>query len=303
MKRGRLTIAVLGLVLAGVVTVPAAEARMDPDTYKITEVIDGDTLVVATEAGKMLRVRMIGIDAPEMRDTTKARTDAAHGKEDLDELLSMGQRARKYLTDDLQVTSFPDVFLEYDRHELDSQGNTLAYVHICPISVAYPPEEYMNCPKCITQHGDEYCYMLNGLIINNGFARPRPVPPNSRYTRFFLRLHNLAKQEQRGLWEKQGVDGPQAVKVVTFDPTPGITPRQGLVSEKQALRIALSYAGEKGIVLPDRWPHIGAIHHGTDGVWQVGINFNPDVAGARAEVWIDDRSGDVVRYLSTEQLR
>ncbi len=283
-------------------TAGPATAKTDPDTYRIVEVIDGDTVVVATEQGKRLRVRMIGIDAPELRDTTKARIDARQTESDLEQLLSQGQRSRNYLVNDLQVTQFSHVYLQYDQHDLDSQGNTLAYVHICPISVAYPPGKYMQCPDCITQMKDHYCYLLNALILDAGYARVNPVPPNNRHTKFFQRLYKFAQHENRGLWETHTTSKPRVTKI-KVDPVPVDVFRQPLISENQALTIARDHAKEKGHPVPDNWQYIGAIHHEAQDAWQVGIDFSPFGKGTRLEVWINDRSGDVFQFEAVEHQR
>lgn len=291
-----LAVCLLGLGLA---VTPSWAGLMDKDVFTIKEVIDGDTVVVATDAGRQLRVRMIGIDAPELRDTTKARIDAEQGADGLAELLSMGQRARKFLTDELIVTTFPYVYLEYDVHDLDSQGNTLAYVHLCPVSVAHPAEKYMACPQCVMYRDGYYCYMLNALIAYEGYAKPAPVPPNVRFTKLISRLYDDARRKERGLWESHGGDDPRVTKV-EFDPAAADQP---LISHKQALAIANNYAAGKGHPIPEGWEYIGATHYEESGIWIINVDLAPNGGGTHLAIGIDDRSGDVVRFEAQEHLR
>lgn len=288
-----------GCLLWAAGAVPLSAGVVDKDIFTIKEVIDGDTIIVATDTGRQLRVRMIGIDAPELRDTTKARIDAEQGKAELSELLSMGQRARNFLTDELIVTTFPYVYLEYDVHDLDSQGNTLAYVHVCPVSVAHPAEKYMACPQCVMYRDGYYCYMLNALIAYKGYAKPAPVPPNNLFTKLISRLYDDAKRNERGLWESHGGDDPRVTKV-EFDP---LTSDQPLISHKQALSIAYDYAAQKGHPVPEGWEYISATHYEDSRVWVVGIDLAPSGGGTHLVIGIDDRSGDVVRFEAQEHLR
>lgn len=75
------------------------------ETAKVSWVIDGDTFV--TNSGE--RVRLIGIDTPEMNgpNSRKAKT------------------AKKYLKD---LILYREVILEYDRQQRGPYGRLLAYV-------------------------------------------------------------------------------------------------------------------------------------------------------------------------------
>ncbi|MGC9530140.1 MAG: metallophosphoesterase [Candidatus Bipolaricaulaceae bacterium] len=102
------------LVLLAALAAPAAAAR-PPDAIpaRITRWVDGDTgdvhlLVRAPDLGPRERVRLLGIDAPE-----------------LDEPL--GQQARRHLR---QLTMGKTVYLEFDRQRRDVHGRPLVHVWV-----------------------------------------------------------------------------------------------------------------------------------------------------------------------------
>ncbi len=89
------------------------EGSTKGDSYIVTRVIDGDTIIVNKD-GKEERVRMIGVDTPE---TVKPNTPVQpYGKEASD-------FTKKHLTG-------KRVTLEYDRAPKDRYGRTLAYVWV-----------------------------------------------------------------------------------------------------------------------------------------------------------------------------
>ena len=101
-----------------------------PDTARVTQVIDGDTIII--EGG--YRIRYIGIDTPEIHPELEV-----YGKEAL--------QANRKLVEDKMVR------LERDVSETDRYGRLLRYVHVDNIFVnaelvrqglaqakAYPPD-------------------------------------------------------------------------------------------------------------------------------------------------------------------
>ncbi len=79
-----------------------------PDYVKVVVVNDGDTITVFW-GGKREKVRLIGIDAPELQQSP------------------WGQRAKKYLSD-LVSSSQWTVSLEFDVEKRDVHGRLLSYV-------------------------------------------------------------------------------------------------------------------------------------------------------------------------------
>lgn len=85
-----------------------AETKFKTEYLKVIEVNDGDTITVLLE-GKRERVRLIGIDAPELQQGP------------------WGQRAKRHLQE-LLTTSQGTAYLEFDIEKRDIYGRFLSYV-------------------------------------------------------------------------------------------------------------------------------------------------------------------------------
>ncbi|HQO39600.1 MAG TPA: thermonuclease family protein [Spirochaetota bacterium] len=139
----------------------------------VTKIVDGDTIHVNSN-GTILKVRLIGIDAPEKVTNSKVRRDSNRTGDDIRTILAQGKRSTNYLKSILRKGA--SVTLEYDLQQYDRNGRTLAYV-------------YLSDGR-----------MLNELIIAAGYAVPLTVPPNVKYRDRFYRAHREAKAAKRGLW-------------------------------------------------------------------------------------------------------
>jgi len=82
--------------------------------YKVTRVVDGDTIIVDVNGTKE-RIRLIGVDTPE-----SVHPDANKNTE-------YGKIASEYTKSILEGKS---VYLEYDVEERDRYGRVLAYVYL-----------------------------------------------------------------------------------------------------------------------------------------------------------------------------
>ena len=156
------------LVLLTAATAPAAGNRAT-----VTKIIDVDTIHVDLN-GSVLKVRLIGIDAPEKVTNSKTKRDSNRTGDDIRTITAQGKRAAKYLKSILRKGTV--VTLEYDLQQHDRHGRTLAYVYL--------PDGRM----------------LNELIITSGYAVPLTVPPNVRYRDRFSRAYKEARAAKRGLW-------------------------------------------------------------------------------------------------------
>ncbi|MCD8540481.1 MAG: thermonuclease family protein, partial [Leadbetterella sp.] len=87
----------------------------DSSYFKVKKVVDGDTFWLYDGSEKGLKVRLIGVDAPESRKT---------GNKDVG---YYGKEAKTYLTN---LLSGKNVRLEYDVTKTDRYGRTLAYVYL-----------------------------------------------------------------------------------------------------------------------------------------------------------------------------
>jgi len=82
--------------------------------YKVTRVVDGDTIIVDLN-GTEERVRLIGIDTPESVHPDKEKN------------VEYGQIASAYTKNKLEGKQ---VYLEFDVQERDQYGRLLAYVYV-----------------------------------------------------------------------------------------------------------------------------------------------------------------------------
>jgi micrococcal nuclease len=130
--------------------------------YKVKSVVDGDTFWVYDGTPKGLKVRLIGINSPETRNTGRTQVEY------------FGKEAKAYLT---RMIAGKSVRLVYDVTKLDRYGRTLAYAYL------------------------ENGTFINSEMIRQGYAQVMTIPPNVRYADLFVRLQAEARNNNRGLWK------------------------------------------------------------------------------------------------------
>lgn len=130
--------------------------------YKISKIVDGDTIHLIDENGETLKVRLIGIDAPESRDSQYKKKEP------------FGEEATLFLT---KLIGNSKIRLEYDINPVDKFGRTLAYTY--------------------TEDGT----FLNAEMVKQGYARTMTIQPNSKYADYFFELLQEAKKNKRGMWK------------------------------------------------------------------------------------------------------
>jgi micrococcal nuclease len=127
----------------------------------VTRVVDGDTFWADDGTLNGLKVRLIGLDAPETRKSE--RKDIGY----------YGRESKGYLK---QMLTGKKVRLEYDVAKYDRYGRTLAYVFL------------------------EDGTFVNAELLKGGYAVVLTIPPNVRYADEFLRLQRKARRRNLGLW-------------------------------------------------------------------------------------------------------
>ena len=138
------------------------EEKTNHKTVFVTKVIDGDTFWAKDNSGDKVKIRLIGIDAPESRKSQ--RKDVQY----------YGKEAKEYLK---QLIDNKKVKLEFDVDKLDQYKRTLAYVYL------------------------ENGTFINAHLIENGYAKVYTFPPNVKYVDSFIQLQKQAQQKQLGIWE------------------------------------------------------------------------------------------------------
>jgi micrococcal nuclease len=131
--------------------VPVREARVD-------NVVDGDTVILATGQ----KVRLLGIDAPELEREGRPADFLAH-------------KAKRVLTD---LSQGKQVHLEYDQLRYDRYGRILAFIFL--------PD------------GTN----LSRELVRQGLAHVYTVPPNMGFRGELLAAQRKAMEARRGIWRE-----------------------------------------------------------------------------------------------------
>ncbi len=129
--------------------------------YQVTKVVDGDTFWIDNLQPGGLKIRFIGIDAPESRNAFKKKKQF-YGKE-----------SKEFLT---ALLKDQKVRLEFDVDSLDLFNRTLAYVYL--------------------ENGE----MVNELIVKSGNGILMTVAPNVKYEELFVKAQKYARENKLGLW-------------------------------------------------------------------------------------------------------
>jgi len=136
----------------------------------VKRAVDGDTLVL--ESGE--RVRLIGIDTPELHESNKLYRDASRTGQDIRTIQGLGRRAYEFTRN---LVEGKRVSLEFDAEKRDKYKRLLAYVYL--------------------KDGT----FVNAEIVKQGYASLMTIPPNVKYADLFLKLYREARENRRGLWK------------------------------------------------------------------------------------------------------
>jgi len=142
----------------------------DYSDIKVKRAVDGDTLEL--ENGE--RVRLIGIDTPEMHASDKLQRDSRRTHQDISVIQKLGAQACEFTKN---LVEGKRVSLEFDAERNDKYGRLLAYVYL--------------------KDGT----FVNAEIVKQGYASLMTYPPNVRYVDLFGGLYQEARENKRGLWK------------------------------------------------------------------------------------------------------
>lgn len=154
----RKTVFIIFLLAALLAWGCAPQPQGPPQQAPVEHVIDGDTLILA--GGQ--RVRLLGIDAPEMEKEDRPAEFLAHKSKAFLANLAQGKMVR----------------LEYDQLRYDHYGRLLAYLFL--------PDNTL----------------INAALLRQGLAHVYCHPPNVRYRETLLAAQTEAMDARRGLWQK-----------------------------------------------------------------------------------------------------
>jgi len=135
----------------------------------VTRAVDGDTLVLENSE----RVRLIGIDTPEMHESNKLNRDAQRSGQDVEAIKQLGRESYEFTK---KLVEGKRIRLEFDVERFDKYKRILAYVYL------------------------EDGTFLNAKIVGEGYASLMTYPPNVKYADEFSKLYREAREAKRGLW-------------------------------------------------------------------------------------------------------
>lgn len=136
---------------------------------RVVAVVDGDTIDVARHGSHVERVRLLGVDTPEIE-----HPEAPPGSRGFDECF--GREAAAFTREELAGR---EVVLRFDVERRDRYGRLLAFVERGGVR-------------------------FNDRLLQEGYARLLVIPPNGRHARAMLEAELDARRSARGLWGPQG---------------------------------------------------------------------------------------------------
>ena len=172
-----IALAVVGAAVAGIVASACASAGAAPAppttgtveaNATVEHIVDGDTIDVTIDGGEEERIRLIGIDTPEI-------AHAARGGRPAQVAECFGDEAHRY-TESLLPVGTP-VRLERDVVPRDDYGRMLAYVYRASDGI-----------------------FVNYEIIRHGYAQPLTIPPNVTFSELMVGAARDAERDDAGLW-------------------------------------------------------------------------------------------------------
>ena len=140
------------------------------DAVLVERAVDGDTLKLSNGE----RVRLIGIDTPEVHESEKLYRDSRKSGQDVETIQALGRRAFLFTKG---LVEGKTVRLEFDVEKRDKYKRLLAYVYL-------PDGTFVNAE-----------------VIKQGYASLMTYPPNVKYVDTFQQLYREARENRRGLWK------------------------------------------------------------------------------------------------------
>lgn len=139
-------------------------AQEQPEFLEIAKFVDGDTFWVKYPGGEDEKIRFIGVNTPEARNTGRTQIEY------------FGKEASAYVR---ELLTGKKVRLEFDVQRFDRYNRTLAYIFL------------------------EDGTFLNAHLVKEGYATVATYPPNVKYADLFVKLEKEARAEGKGLWGEE----------------------------------------------------------------------------------------------------
>ena len=163
---------IVALFHYGINAALSASKNTDQDSgtyYSVERVVDGDTLKLTSGD----RIRLIGIDTPEVHYSNKLLRDSKKSGTDIKDIQQLGKQASDFTK---KLVGRKKVWLEFDVERKDKYGRLLAYVYL------------------------EDGTFVNAEIMKEGYGQVMTIPPNVKYADYFAKLQKEAREGAKGLW-------------------------------------------------------------------------------------------------------
>jgi micrococcal nuclease len=149
----------------------ASGAGGNYDAVFVERAVDGDTLKLSNGE----RVRLIGIDTPEMHESEKLYRDSRKSGQDAATIQALGKKSYAFTR---SLVEGKTIRLEFDVEKRDKYKRLLAY--------AYLPDGTF----------------VNAEIVKQGYASLMTYPPNVKHVDEFQQLYRQARENKVGLWKE-----------------------------------------------------------------------------------------------------
>ena len=163
------------LTTMGIIIITIGLCAKNKQKVLLKSIVDGDTIKILYY-GRIVKCRLIGIDTPECRMNWKTKKDAKRTGQTIKSIIRQGKAAKFYLKSILEKGRY--IFIEFDKQKKDRYNRLLVYV-------------YLSDGR-----------MVNKMILQAGYAVPMSIWPCVKYSQEFNKLHEIAKKEHKGLWQK-----------------------------------------------------------------------------------------------------
>ena len=157
-------------------------SRLDSSNLEKAQVVkhvDGDTVHVKFEDGRIEKLRFIGVDAPELAS-------------ELREAEFYAEEASEYLH---SLIYGKTIYLEKDVSDRDQYNRLLRYVWL---ESALENVDFDNITKT-----DLANHMVNAKLLADGYAKLVTFPPDFKYHNFLREFNKEARESDLGLWKKR----------------------------------------------------------------------------------------------------
>lgn len=152
--------------------------RNNLEKAQVVKHVDGDTVHVKFEDGRIEKLRFIGVDAPELANEYR-------------EAEFYAEEASKYLRDLIYGKT---IYLEKDVSDRDQYNRLLRYVWL---ESALDNVDFDNITKA-----DLANHMVNAKLLAEGYAKLVTFPPDVKYHDFLRDFNKEARKNGLGLWRK-----------------------------------------------------------------------------------------------------